>query len=106
MGFNWRTLGGLIGPALASVAAKLIVATCFAFISSRLLGFSFGTTIVAFSPGAFEAMTLLAFALGLDPLFAVAHHLWRLIVMTFAVPIIVSFWLKDSMVRAKTRTFR
>ena len=106
VGFNWRSLGGMLLPAAGSVAATLLVATVFAWLSATLLGFSFGTTIVAFSPGAFEAMTLLAFALGLDPLFTVAHHLWRLLVMTFAIPILVRYWLKDSMVRAKTRSFR
>ena len=106
VGFNWRSLGSMLVPALGSMVTTLAVATFFAFITSRLLGFSFGTTMVAFSPGAFEAMTLLAFALGLDPLFAVAHHLWRLVIMTFAIPILVRYWLQDSMVRAKSRTFR
>ena len=106
VGFNWRSLGSMFGAAVGSMLCTLTVSALFAALTSWLLGFPFGLTMLAFAPGAFEAMTMLAFALGLDPLYAVAHHLARLLVMTFSLPIIMRLWLKDSMVRAKTRAFR
>jgi membrane AbrB-like protein len=105
VGFNWRTLGSMIGPAIGSVGCSLVVATLFAVMTAAMLGFPFSSALVAFAPGAFEAMTMLAFALGLDPLYTVAHHLWRFLVMTFVMPFAVRIWLKDSMVRAQTRSF-
>ena len=106
VGFQWRTLGSMLGAAIGSVLVTLVVATLFAELTALILGFSFGSVMVAFAPGAFEAMTMLAFALGLDPLYAVAHHLGRLLLMTLAMPILVKAWLKDSMLPAQTRGFK
>ena len=106
VGFQWRTLGSMMGAALGSIIVTLVVATLFAELTSLVLGISFGSVMVAFAPGAFEAMTMLAFSLGLDPLYAVAHHLGRLLLMTIAMPVLVKQWLKDSMLPAKTRGFK
>jgi membrane AbrB-like protein len=106
VGFNWRTLGGMIGPAMVSVGCSLIISAIFAVMTAELLNVPFSAALVAFAPGAFEAMTMLAFALGLDPLYTVAHHLWRFLVMTFVIPFAVRIWLKDSIVQASSRSFR
>ncbi len=106
VGFQWKTLGSMMGAAIGSIVVTLVVATIFAELTSLLLGISFGSVMVAFAPGAFEAMTMLAFSLGLDPLYAVAHHLGRLLLMTIAMPVLVKAWLKDSMLPTKTRSFK
>jgi uncharacterized membrane protein AbrB (regulator of aidB expression) len=41
---------------------------------------------VAFAPGAVEAMTVLAFALGLDPLYVGSHHLARFLLISLVAP--------------------
>lgn len=106
VGFDWKSLGGMLGAALGSVTCSIVISLAFAWATSHWLGFPIGQTMLAFAPGAFEAMTLLAFALGLDPLYAVAHHLMRVLVMTFSIPVIMKVWLKDSIVRARSRSFR
>jgi len=45
--------------------------------------------IVAFAPGAMDAMLALALTLHIDPIFVGAHHLSRFIFVTIATPGIV-----------------
>ena len=42
--------------------------------------------LAAFAPGGLEAMTMMAFALGLDPLFVGAHHIARFLFISLALP--------------------
>jgi uncharacterized membrane protein AbrB (regulator of aidB expression) len=45
--------------------------------------------VMAFAPGALEAMTTLAFALNLDPAYVGTHHIARLIFVSLVVPVVV-----------------
>ena len=45
--------------------------------------------IVAFAPGAMDAMLALALTLHIDPIFVGAHHISRFIFVTIAIPGIV-----------------
>jgi hypothetical protein len=56
---------------------------------------SFAEALIAFAPGGLEAMTLMAFALRLDPLFVGAHHLARFFIISLALPL-VARWLAAS----------
>jgi uncharacterized membrane protein AbrB (regulator of aidB expression) len=49
--------------------------------------------MVGFAPGALEAMTMLAFALGFDALYVGVHHLARFLMLNIAMPVIVQTWL-------------
>jgi uncharacterized membrane protein AbrB (regulator of aidB expression) len=44
--------------------------------------------IVAFAPGGLEAMTILAFVIGLDPAFVGAHHLARFLLIAMLLPFV------------------
>ena len=44
--------------------------------------------IVAYAPGAVDAMMILALALHLDPVFVGAHHLTRVFVVSLGLPIL------------------
>jgi uncharacterized membrane protein AbrB (regulator of aidB expression) len=55
---------------------------------------------LAYAPGGVEAMTIMAFALGLDPAFVGAHHVVRLIVLNVFVPL----WLRRLSVKDKGKT--
>jgi len=48
-----------------------------------------GDVVMAFAPGALEAMTTLAFALNLDPAYVGTHHIARLIFVSLVVPVVV-----------------
>ena len=49
----------------------------------------FADIVVAFAPGAMDAMLALALTLHIDPIFVGAHHLSRFVFVTIATPGIV-----------------
>jgi uncharacterized protein len=76
--------GGLI----ATVMTMAIVTTV-AFVVLQLVDMPFGQIWLALSPGALEGMGALGIALGYDTAFIAAHHVIRLLMLTFAVPAVV-----------------
>ena len=93
VGFDWSRLPGILGAAVGSIGAGLATSAAFAFATTALLGIPFGAAMVAFAPGALEAMTMLAFALGFDALYVGVHHLARFLLLNITMPIIVQTWL-------------
>ena len=65
----------------------MTVALIFALGVSRLLGLPFGQVLLAFAPGGLEAMTIMAFALDLDPAYVGAHHLIRFLGLGLLLPL-------------------
>jgi uncharacterized protein len=61
----------------------------FAVAAAFLLSLPVGDVVMAFAPGALEAMTTLAFALNLDPAYVGTHHIARLIFVSLVVPFVV-----------------
>ncbi|HEY8581155.1 MAG TPA: AbrB family transcriptional regulator [Beijerinckiaceae bacterium] len=94
VGFDWSRFPRLAGSAIASIAIGILTATAFAFLAAKVAHTSFGAAMVAFAPGALEAMTMLAFAIGFDPLYVGVHHLARFMMLNMAMPFIVRFWLQ------------
>jgi len=92
IGFDWRRAARLLVPALGAFTAALAVSAGFAGLTTLWLGIPFAETLIAFSPGALEAMTILAFALGADPLYVSAHHLARFAFISLTLPFAVRLW--------------
>jgi uncharacterized membrane protein AbrB (regulator of aidB expression) len=67
------------------------VACLFAFAVAYALSLRIGDVVLAYAPGGLEAMTILSFALGLDPAYVGAHHLGRFILVSVALPIATRF---------------
>jgi membrane AbrB-like protein len=86
IGFDWGLLRRLLAAAAASFLAAFAVAATFALASTLLTGASFADALAAFAPGGLEAMTMMAFALGLDPLFVGAHHIARFLFISVTLP--------------------
>ena len=57
-----------------------------------IFGVSFIQTLIAFAPGAFDALTILAFQMNIDPAYVAAHHVARFIALTAAIPLLAR-WL-------------
>jgi hypothetical protein len=74
---------------LGALAVGTAVASVFAVAASVLLSLPIGDVVMAFAPGALEAMTTLAFALNLDPAYVGTHHIARLIFVSLVVPVVV-----------------
>lgn len=73
--------GGLIATAMA-----VGVVTIMAVIVSQFVDMPFGQIWLGLSPGALEGMGALGIALGYDTAFIAAHHVIRLLLLSFAIP--------------------
>jgi membrane AbrB-like protein len=74
---------------LGALAVGTAIASVFAVAAALLLSLPVGDVVMAFAPGALEAMTTLAFALNLDPAYVGTHHVARLIFVSLVVPVVV-----------------
>src|SRR5438874_363555 len=75
---------GLVG--LGALAVGTTVGCLFAFGVATLLSLRLADVVMAYAPGAIEAMTIIAFALHLDPVFVGVHHLARFTFMSLLLP--------------------
>lgn len=92
-GFDWRLLGRTLSATAGSLTLSLALSAIFAGAASLLLAIPFADALVAFAPGGLEAMTVLAFALGLDPLYVGSHHLARFLAISVGLPFVLR-WLQ------------
>lgn len=95
VGFDWSRLLREGPSMLGSIAVAVSVSAAFAWAMSLLLGLPFGATFLAYSPGGFEAMTVLAMALGMDPFFVAAHHLARFFMLNIGLPLVWARWERE-----------
>ena len=75
---------------LASLSIGLIsglVSVIFAVPVAKILDIPFGQVFVAFAPGGVEAMAAMAIALGYDPAYVATHHLFRIFLLFFLLPV-------------------
>jgi membrane AbrB-like protein len=78
----------LLIDSIGAFVVALTVCVIFALFAAWLSGENVAKTIVAFAPGGLEAMTILAFMIGLDPAFVGAHHLARFILIAMLLPFV------------------
>lgn len=101
--FGWRIGLDTIRQGLTVLIKTLPMAalsTCFAvgcaligaWIIHRLLGFPFLDTALAFMPGAFQVMPVIALEAGADALYVTTHHLVRVLSMGMIIPCSVGLW--------------
>jgi membrane AbrB-like protein len=84
-----RTLLSHVNAALGSFAIAIIISAAFVAVIALTTPVRLADVIVAFAPGAMDAMLALALTLHIDPIFVGAHHLSRFVFVTIAAPGIV-----------------
>ncbi len=84
-----RVLAGHINAALGSFAVAILVTAVFVGIIALTAHVRLADVVVAFAPGAMDAMLALALTLHIDPIFVGAHHLSRFVFVSIATPGIV-----------------
>jgi membrane AbrB-like protein len=84
-----RVLAGHIHAALGSFAVAITISGLFVLIIALTTAVRLSDVMVAFAPGAMDAMLALALTLHIDPIFVGAHHLSRFVFVTIAIPGIV-----------------
>lgn len=78
-----------LAAGLGSFAVASLITAVFVAIVAWTTHVRFADVLVAFAPGAMDAMLALALTLHIDPIFVGAHHLSRFIFVTIATPGIV-----------------
>jgi uncharacterized protein len=84
-----RTLLGHVNAALGSFAVAIVISAVFVAVTALTTHVRVADIIVAFAPGAMDAMLALALTLHIDPIFVGAHHLSRFVFVTITTPGIV-----------------
>jgi len=83
-----RLLLNFISAAFGSFAVAVAMAALFATVLISMLSLRAGEVMIAFAPGAVDAMMLLALALNLDPVYVGAHHLTRIFFVSLTMPLV------------------
>jgi membrane AbrB-like protein len=89
-----RTILSHIAAALGSFAVAIAISAVFVAAIAVVTHVKFSDIVVAFAPGAMDAMLALALTLHVDPVFVGAHHLSRFIFVSIATPGIVHLYGK------------
>src|SRR6266436_10448223 len=77
-----KTLLSHVNAALGSFAIAIIISAIFVAVIALTTPVRFADILVAFAPGAMDAMLALALTLHIDPIFVGAHHLSRFVFVT------------------------
>ncbi|MEI5666439.1 AbrB family transcriptional regulator [Bosea sp. CCNWLW174] len=84
-------IAALFPLAIGGFVVSMAVAFAFAWPAAWLAGVPYASAMAAFAPGGLEAMAMLAFAMGLDPLYVGAHHLTRFMLLGLLMPFLVGW---------------
>jgi membrane AbrB-like protein len=84
-----KTLLSHVNAALGSFAVAIVISGIFVAVIALTTQVRLADVLVAFAPGAMDAMLALALTLHIDPIFVGAHHLSRFVFVTIATPGIV-----------------
>ena len=84
-----KTLLSHVNAALGSFAVAIIISGVFVAVIVATTHVRFADVVVAFAPGAMDAMLALALTLHIDPIFVGAHHLSRFVFVSITTPGIV-----------------
>jgi membrane AbrB-like protein len=93
-GTDIRLLRDAAVPSLVSFVIAIAIAAGAAGAVAWSLALPVGQVLVAFAPGGLEAMTILAFVLGLDPAYVGVHQLARFLGLSLLLPFVARFYLK------------
>lgn len=83
-----RLLLHYLGAAFGSFAVAFAVSVIFALVPVALLSLPIAEVMIAYAPGAVDAMMLLALALHVNPVYVGAHHLTRIFFVLLSMPLI------------------
>lgn len=78
-----------LAAGVGSLVVALSIIAVFLLLTVRLAGAPVADTTMAFAPGAMDVMMAVALTLHLDPIFIGAHHLFRFVGVSLALPLLV-----------------
>jgi len=87
-GTTMKTLLRFALAAFGTLAVSVAISAAGALLLVALSPLRIADVMIAFAPGAADAMMLLALALSVDPVYVGAHHLTRIFFVAFLTPIV------------------
>ena len=84
-----KTLFSHLNAGIGSFVIAIVITSAFVAVIALTTHVRLADILVAYAPGAMDAMLALALTLHIDPIFVGAHHLSRFIFVTIATPGIV-----------------
>ena len=85
---------GMVGQALGAASVLTGFAALASLASAALVAHLFGlpvvTVLIAFAPGGLETMMAMSVLLDANPAFVAAHHVFRLLLLTVVLPLVVA----------------
>jgi membrane AbrB-like protein len=92
-GFTFAEFTAALRDGFSGFVIALAIAMAGAGITSAIADLPFALTLLAFSPGGLDAMTIMAFALDMDPAYVGAHQMARYIGLALLMPFVTGFVL-------------
>jgi membrane AbrB-like protein len=92
-GISLPELRSAFSDGFAGFVIAMIIAMVGAVVTSAVADLPIALTLLAFAPGGLEAMTIMAFALNLDPAYVAAHQVARYIGLVLLMPAVTGFVL-------------
>ncbi len=92
-GISWPELRMAFSDGFAGFVIAMVIAVVGALFTSYIADLPLALTLLAFAPGGLEAMTIMAFALNLDPAYVAAHQVARYIGLVLLMPAVTGFVL-------------
>jgi uncharacterized protein len=92
-GISLTELRASIGDGFAGFVIAMVIAVIGAAATSYVADLPIALTLLAFAPGGLEAMTIMAFALHLDPAYVAAHQVARYVGMVLLMPAVTVYVL-------------
>jgi hypothetical protein len=89
-------------PALVAFALASCVSLIGAACVSVFIGVSFIQALLAFAPGALDALVIIAFQMNIDPAYVAAHHVARFLAMVLLIPFLARWLARPSKGPTKT----
>ncbi|MCT4655940.1 MAG: AbrB family transcriptional regulator [Cohaesibacter sp.] len=78
----------MLGLSLLAFGSSALIAGIGAFLCALWLDLPFGQVFLAYAPGGFETMVLMAFLLDMNPAYVAGHHLVRYVGLIILAPIV------------------
>ena len=89
---DWALLPAIAWPALGAFAVAMAISAVAAGAVTLMFGINFLQTLLAFAPGALDALIALSYSMSIDPAYVAAHHVARFLALVVAVPLLAR-WL-------------
>lgn len=92
-GFTFAEFRQALGEGFSGFVIALAIAMAGAGVTTLVAGLPFALTLLAFSPGGLDAMTIIAFSLDLDPAYVGAHQMARYLLLALFMPVVTAYVL-------------